>query len=1792
MSPGKLVKYTGTVIRIILRIIISFLLLFVLITISLQFPAVQTMVGGFVTDRISSRTGTAISLDRIAVRFPGQVSLQGIFIEDARGDTLLSAGSIRANIRLPALLRNRLYIGSLRIDDLTANITRCDPDTIFNWQVLAARFGSGSGNNAAPDGEALGPGANSGSSINTTPAAEESGPGATAGRDHMTAKETPEPEAYGGEAPEPEAYGGLHLILNNVSLNNIAVRFVDQPNGTDLDARLDHFSTTLRGSDLLGGRYRTGHTLIDGGRVTLLQTGRTTTPSQPAEDQVLPEIRPGPLTVRDFIFSYSGYDGSSAVFESGALDIDPVITDLAGRTISLRSVISRNMKADIFLPGEDKPGDGETGDGETGDGETGDGTPGEGETGDGKPGSPAAKAAEQAGFSFAGVTEWIVSVSSLAVENAGFGLQTGYGGSSGKFDPGNFSLGKLDLSAGNIYIAPDSLNLDIDNLGAGISDTFSVRKMVLHASAGKSGASALLDLATTYSSAGIRLSTNLAVLDFKTDEIWDKEFSLVLEEGLAGPDLLFFYAGTLPGYVRSLAEEEVRFSGSISGTPSLFAADNFSVGVGDILGLALNGSVANIAGQGEMFIDTGRLELHAGPDRLYELLAGTELIPDTAGMPGFMLPSQIRAEGTFTGSASGFTAGAHVESDFGSLNASLSYGDEEGEKSYSATIYSSRLDAGRVTGMELFTSMPSVSIDITGRGTDPALASATATMKVSGLSIADYDYNDILIDLALEDSVAYLKTRYSDDYLNAGIEASAGLFTSVPSAGGTLAIEYADLGRLGLVEDELLISTGLEADLVLRPAGFFSGLVKLSATRLAMGEDIYTIPEITVRSVSDSLDYFVEIESDFLEARYHGNVTPAGIPSILAGHLSDYFTVPAPVLPHDMPDDASFQLNANLFPEQIVNLFLLPAIESYDTLSLSVSYDGKTREIGLQAGMKELSYGGAEFHDFSGRLVSDAGKMDFRFEAGHLGIGGADLGKLETSGTLSDDMLDMVLSVTEPAGNELFYTTVSAETYEGLFRVAFGHDKLILAGTPWSIDPLNRIVAGRQQLSVSNFNLAHGETSFSAATRIRPSDETDLLITLSGAELEALSNLTGNLLPVTAGTMNATATARNIFGETALTSSVDIRELVAGNEMIDRISILLENEIPGLYHVNASMNHRGGLLRVHGAYNQNDEMPLDISIFLDRLDLSVAEPFTAGGLTHITGLAEGKMHMTGSAGAPLFTGSIQLTDAAFRVPELNTGYFARNEIISFDRHYIRLNNLTLHDSLGRSASVNGTVNYSDPGNILFSLDLGTRNFLLMNLEGKHNDHYHGRLLVDSDLRLRGSHHNPSVEGRIKFNEGSAFTFIVPRTAPEAIGDEGVVEFMTPGAGNDFLTLAAGMAETGEITSSLERTEVSLNIELDRQAEIRVVIDDLAGDNLVLRGGGVLSFGIDQGGAVSLAGRYEINEGEYLLTFYDVIRRNFRIRPGSSIVWTGDPLGADLDITAIYNVRTGARELMRSHIPADQANAASLRQQYPFQVYLGMTGNLMNPNISFELDMPPEHRRAMDGALMARINEINRNESELNKQVFALLLLGGFIHENPLAAAGTGGGITSTARSSVSQMLSQQLNRMSDRFIRGVDISFEMESYEDFADGDGTGRTELQMEVSRNFFDERFRITVGGNIELEDEMRRRTGAGDIAGDFSLEYLLTPGGNLLVRGFRTRDYGDLVEPDLTRTGISLIFSRSYNNLMEIFRRREEEYYQPVHENGEEEGIRGGQGSTSPQYPGERDKQDQDYLPGKEQ
>src|SRR5690606_24925433 len=149
---------------------------------------------------------------------------------------------------------------------------------------------------------------------------------------------------------------------------------------------------------------------------------------------------------------------------------------------------------------------------------------------------------------------------------------------------------------------------------------------------------------------------------------------------------------------------------------------------------------------------------------------------------------------------------------------------------------------------------------------------------------------------------------------------------------------------------------------------------------------------------------------------------------------------------------------------------------------------------------------------------------------------------------------------------------------------------------------------------------------------------------------------------------------------------------------------------------------------------------------------------------------------------------------------------------------------------------------------------------------------------------------------------------------------------------------------------------------------------------------------------------------------------------------GEPTKANVELTAVYEANTAPLSLVENQI--DVPNLNMYKQKLPFQVLLILNGELMKPEISFDLTLPEEQETYVDAAVIenveTRLSQLKSEPSELNKQVFALLLLNRFVAENPFASSGGGGGLGTMARQSVSKLLAEQLNSLAADLVSGVD----------------------------------------------------------------------------------------------------------------------------------------------------------------
>jgi hypothetical protein len=206
-------------------------------------------------------------------------------------------------------------------------------------------------------------------------------------------------------------------------------------------------------------------------------------------------------------------------------------------------------------------------------------------------------------------------------------------------------------------------------------------------------------------------------------------------------------------------------------------------------------------------------------------------------------------------------------------------------------------------------------------------------------------------------------------------------------------------------------------------------------------------------------------------------------------------------------------------------------------------------------------------------------------------------------------------------------------------------------------------------------------------------------------------------------------------------------------------------------------------------------------------------------------------------------------------------------------------------------------------------------------------------------------------------------------------------------------------------------------------------------------------------------------------------------------------------------------------------------------------------LTFDIVLPTEQNYNVSGDILetvrARLAQLRQEPSELNKQVFSILLLNRFVGQNPFASSGSGAGFNagSFARTSVSKLLTEQLNQLAGGLIAGVDLNFDVASSDDYTTGQRENRTDLNVGLSKRLLNERLTVTVGSNFELEGPQQSNQRSNNIAGNVAVNYQLSRDGRYMLRFYRKNEFEGLLDGYVIETGLGFIMSVDYNKFRQI-------------------------------------------------
>jgi len=1209
---------------------------------------------------------------------------------------------------------------------------------------------------------------------------------------------------------------------------------------------------------------------------------------------------------------------------------------------------------------------------------------------------------------------------------------------------------------------------------------------------------------------------------------------------LAVSDLLYFQPA-LP--IKNTPGSLIRFSSQLSGFVGDLQVEELLATVGDSTTIDLTGSIRGLPQAETSYYDVNLHRFSSGRTDIQAIVADTLLPKD------IVIPAAIRVNGNFKGTVKNFSASSVIETSIGNVhgNVALNTGEGVGSKDsrWKADVVVEEFNIGSLLNDSLTFGPVTLKASAVGTGLTKDDIQARLNVWVDKAVVNGYPYSRLSINGTASPKMFEGKAEIQDSNIAFIFNGIVKMTENNPTYKFTFDLKGADLHRLSLTSDDIRVSGMVTSDLVGQGVNDINGNVDVRNVVIIKNNKRYVIDSLVYVSVNLEAQTHISVASTIIAGQFDGTITPGQLPEVLKEHFDHYFALQGMQRKKNLnPQDFSFHISIR-DPSTITDVFF-PKLHRLSAGIIEGNFDSGKRILNANIDIPGIGYSDIAVDSLALRVTSDPDVLQATLKVGSITDSTFRVTNLQLVGKVAHDSIQIALQSTRGDG---FMKILLAGVFNSIpdgYKFRFNKDGIVFQNLPWIIPSDNELLFGKNRFIAHNIAMQGAGQSLSLKSTDEKNNRSPLKIEFNDYDLATVSRVVERETGLLGGTLIGNIVLQNLEKQMAFTSDLKIRDFNFDQRHVGDVAIRANNKTENVYEVNMDLSGNGNQIAMEGKYRSEvGGSALDLKFDFTKMNLASIEPFTFGSVQRLSGTMTGGLHMTGTMKKPSVNGELNFTDAAFNPTFLDTYLHLNNGKIEIDAQGIEFKFFELVDTLGNRASLSGRLFTEDFRSYSYDLRVHTDKFLLLNKPASRDALYYGTVILNSDISAKGDMRKLIVNMQAELDKGTNLAIVLPESNLAVEERRGIVRFVDSHIpANSIMSRENPGTNSDTVEATFSSMDLTSNITVNKDSKLRILIDPVSGDSLVIQGEATLSFTRDPSGKLTLTGRYEILNGSYQLSFGDFIKREFAIAKGSSLTWFGSPYEADVDITAIYTVKAAALDLIQDQLVGiSQEERNKYKQELPIQVNLIMKGKLLKPDIHFSLDLPPDKRGVLSGTVYAKLNELNSQESELNKQVFALLVLGRFMPQNPLDIAGGNGGLSDFARSSVSQILSTQLNRLSEHYLAGANLNVGLDSYQDYSSGNPEGRTQLKLALSKQLFDERVTVQIGGNVDLEGRRSQENSLNNFAGDIKVLYKLTEDGRWQLQGFRQNSYEGAIDGDIIKTGAGVMFMIDFDRLFGI-------------------------------------------------
>jgi translocation and assembly module TamB len=1634
-----------------LRILLGVIIFLFFVILFVRSPWGQSIIVNRAVNYFSEKTGAKVAIDRLFITFDGDVQLDGLYLGDTKGDTLVYSKSVEANIPLWNIVRGgAVGVDALDWDGLRANIVRKDSVSGFNFQFIIDVF--------APN--------------DTTTVATNT-------------SSTP-----------------LDLVIGHLNFSNIDLVFDDAVAGIDSRFIIGELEAGIEITNVEDMIFKVSNIALSNSNIKFIQKPVPT--DTRTSDLALPKLSIENLALDNIVAYYESQpENIIANVALSEFSAEVSIINLADSSFDFKTINLKNSKISLITEAE--------------------------VNGIAPKNVTVTKGSSNETYIF----EWPqikLNVKAINLENNTLDYRLGKAKpEKAVFNPNAILVSNLTLKATDISLMDEKVTLDLEQLNFHEISGLHIKQLALKFKA--TNQNIRLDRFV------FKMNNNnisgYAHLDYSSIS------NLIAHPELTKVDL------NLPSFRISIAEifkfqpelkdnaylniwSEKEFTGRVRalGTLASIEITNTKVNWGSNTQISANGTLQNVNNPETLQFDIPQFLVETKQSDIMQFRGEKDL--------GISLPENIQLVAQFNGSLQDISTKAKLKSSQGNVTLAGTYNNTN-NIAYEVSIAIDNYKLNEFLNNSQFGGL-NLTIKSKGSGTNINTLDATLDATISKFQLNNYDIKGLNIHGTIENGQGRVLSKYKDANLNATLDAFVVLDSMAPEVTVELDVIGANLQALGLMQRDIKAGLKVNAD--------FKGNDKNFEVKAIVdnGVMIYNNKTYLLGSLKSSAyvredSTSISLRNKMINLDLKSNRDPQTVIKSIKRHVLSYFYRDESTI-DSVTNPVNLKLKGRIAQSPLLNDVFLTNVKDLDTINIDVDFNEKARRLAVNITAPHINYSGNKLDSLAFSMNTDRDNFNFNLGFKSIKAGSLDIPRTVLTGRQTNNELDLNFFGYQD-GEQITNVSTKITGNEERLRFSVNPEGLILNRNNWLIPKTNEIILTTKNLEFNDFEIRKNKQSITITDKAANRDKKHIAIAFENFDINEVFSYLNPNIKLASGNLNGNFILEEPFANTGLIADISIEQFKILKTDLGNFNINGNSLGTNTYAFNAGLKGGAVDFDLVGDYTVSDNSAnLNLVFDINEFKMKALNTLSLGDIKDGDGSFSGTFKVTGPLSNLQYNGSLTSNNASFNVAKLNTKFTMVDETLTANNIGISMTDFTILDQNNNALVLSGAIGTKSFINPRFDLSVKAKEFQVLNATKEDNELLYGKASFDADAKLTGDLQIPKLDAKVTISSDTDITYALPLAFANVEERDGIVVFVNRENPNAIL------AQKEEKKSTIIGFDISTLLKVDKDAAFTIIINEETGDNFKVSGEGELLFTMNPNGRIALTGGYEISEGSYELNLYNLVNRKFLIAEGSRVNWSGDPFDAKLDVRAIYNIETSASGLMAAEISGSDPYVKQKYQEVlPFNVYLNINGELLKPDISFALDMPKDEQGAIGGQVYGKVQQVNNDVGDLNRQVFSLLVLNSF-YPDP-SSDGSSGGLATMARDNLNDAVSGQLNAFSDKVLgdSGFELDFGLTSYTDYQGNAPTDRTQLDIAAQKKLFNDRLTVRVGSAVDIEGNSSTAEEA-PVIGDVSLEYSVTEDGRYRLKGFRKSEFDNVFDGETVVNGIALIFTQEFNKFSELW------------------------------------------------